>query len=414
MLLIELNEFSVDFLKSASAGLSTPTLDRLLGWKCSRTDTEDKAERHGLDPWVQWVSIHTGLTAEEHGIRHLAEADQLSHQQIWDALNQVGVSASIWGAMNGRNNRHPLLKTFVPDPWTYSETASPESLNRLLRLPRLYAQDYVKPDRWELSKSTLTTSMYVLTNHVGVVMQNVMRWIRPLVGAGLNNAVLFALFDNLSAKLFRKQCRQDGSDFKLIFLNSIAHLQHHDWNPDSPTVKQVIRLLEDTLSCILDTASPNEPVLLANGFSQICTTERNEFLYRPISPEGFVAAMGLNAERVEQMMTNDGHIFFPDADSCEKGLVALKGATIDGVSAFDVDRRGRRQIFYQFDIWDEIPADASIAVNGKALRFSRHFERLVQRTGSHVSSGHVFHSNIEFPAQIQNHDLFHLIKANYV
>ena len=414
MLLIELNEFSVDFLRSASADLDTPTLDKLLGWKCSRTDTEDKAERHGLDPWVQWVSIHTGLPASEHGIRHLAEADQLSHQQIWDALNQKGVSACVWGAMNGKNNRHPLLTTFVPDPWTYSETASPDALNRLLELPRLYAQDYVSPNLWQLVRSGLKTGTYVLLNHFDVVARNLLRWIRPVFGAGLNNAVLFALFDNLSAKLFRKQCRRDQSEFKLIFLNSIAHLQHHDWNPDSPTVKEVMRLLDDSLSCLLDTVSPEEPVLLVNGFSQICTADRNEFLYRPIHPEGFIDAMGLNATRVEQMMTNDGHIFFESEEDCKRGLAVLQAATIDGELAFDVDRRSGTQIFYQFDIWDEIRPGAEISVNGKTLTFSDHFERLVKRTGSHVSTGHVFHFNIEVPEEIPNHDLFHLIRASYV
>ena len=348
------------------------------------------------------------------GIAHLAEAGKLQHEQIWDYLNRQGFSSTVWGAMNGKNNHHSLMKTFFPDPWTYSEIAAPDELNRLLALPRMYAQHYGQIRTWEFAKCALKTGSYLLTRQLVTVLRNLKFWTGPALTSGFNNTILFALFDNLSAKLFRRFCEQDKSDFKLIFLNSIAHLQHHAWQPDSKKTQAAIRLLDDTLATALQTAQKGEPVLVANAFSQVYTADRNEFLYRPIDPQALISAFGLPHSHVEQMMTNDGHIFFRDADSCEQTLSALAAAAVDGSKAFDVDRRGETQLFYQFRIWGEVPEDSVIEVNQLSLRFYDLFEKLVRRTGSHTSEGDVFYTNIELPEKIWNHDLFHLIKESYV
>ena len=36
-----------------------------------------KKEHHGLDPWVQWVSIHTGKPSSEHKILELGKVSEL-------------------------------------------------------------------------------------------------------------------------------------------------------------------------------------------------------------------------------------------------------------------------------------------------------------------------------------------------
>ena len=41
---------------------------KLLDFKSSQTISMDEIEHHGLDPWVQWVSIHTGVPHKEHKI----------------------------------------------------------------------------------------------------------------------------------------------------------------------------------------------------------------------------------------------------------------------------------------------------------------------------------------------------------
>ena len=86
MLLIELNEFSTALLERAAASGNFPAIAEVLAMQHARTVAVETEERHGLDPWVQWVSIHTGVPAEQHGIMHLGDAPLLRHKQLWECL----------------------------------------------------------------------------------------------------------------------------------------------------------------------------------------------------------------------------------------------------------------------------------------------------------------------------------------
>ena len=105
----------------------------------SETISLDKNEHFGLDPWVQWVSIHTGYPHEIHQIDHLADVKNLKYPQIWETLGEKGFSSGIWSAMNSSKNNAKGCCFFLPDPWTYYENASPEKINDFLALPRYFS-----------------------------------------------------------------------------------------------------------------------------------------------------------------------------------------------------------------------------------------------------------------------------------
>ena len=104
----------------------------------------EKEERYGLDPWVQWVSIHTGLPAEEHKIWHLGDTSSLSNIQIWEKLSSLGYKTGIWGPMNSRQGNLSNNLFYFPDPWSFNESAYPKKLNSFLSLPRYYSKNYEK------------------------------------------------------------------------------------------------------------------------------------------------------------------------------------------------------------------------------------------------------------------------------
>ena len=60
LLVIELNEFNIDLLKKGVKKLKLKNIEKILKFNHSNTLCYDNLERHGLDPWVQWVSVHTG------------------------------------------------------------------------------------------------------------------------------------------------------------------------------------------------------------------------------------------------------------------------------------------------------------------------------------------------------------------
>jgi len=153
LMLIELNEFSVDLLRRGVEELDLRNLRRLLAMDASRTTTQDQVEHRGLDPWVQWVSVHTGVPSSTHGILHLGDTPgNLGFHQVWERLSELGVSSGLWGAMNANRPGASECRFFLPDPWTFSERAYPEELNGLLELPRYYSTNYLDSGREEFAK----------------------------------------------------------------------------------------------------------------------------------------------------------------------------------------------------------------------------------------------------------------------
>ena len=86
ILIIELNEFCPEFLLEASSKLKLNNIKKILNFKHTITSTNEKKEFHGLDPWVQWVSIHNGKPLQIHGLKRLGIKSKSSSNQIWNKL----------------------------------------------------------------------------------------------------------------------------------------------------------------------------------------------------------------------------------------------------------------------------------------------------------------------------------------
>lgn len=420
MILLELNEFNPDLLGRAAHELDLPRLQSLLELPAATTTTPDRTERAGLDPWVQWVSIHTGVPSDRHGVAHLAEAHRLEVPQIWEVLDAHGISSGVWGAMNARRGTAADCRFFFPDPWTWTEHAHPDSLNGLLALPRYYAQNYLDLATWDLCLAGLKTTGFMLRpGSLRALLPAAGPALGTLARHGPGSHVLFALFDLVSTELFIAHCARHRPRFKVLFLNSIAHLQHHKWHePDalSPEMVPVFRLLERMIGRLLDAFPETEPLVVVNAFSQKCTAHKNQYLYRQINPREFLRSAKVAFDRVEQMMTNDAHVFFATDDDAAHAAEILSASTVDGGRRlFEVTRRAAapRELFYQVDFWEDVREGATITINDMTFPFASLFEKVVLRTGEHVPEGRLCARNLALPNTLPNHEIFQLIKSHY-
>ena len=71
LFILELNEFNLNILKKYSQKLNLTNVKKIIKFNSTKTYTKDKY--HGdnnqygyLDPWSQWVSIHTEKPSNEH------------------------------------------------------------------------------------------------------------------------------------------------------------------------------------------------------------------------------------------------------------------------------------------------------------------------------------------------------------
>jgi hypothetical protein len=126
VLFLELNEFNQDLLIKSAHDLSLKNLEKLVSLHKMSTLTEDTYESDFLEPWVQWVTVHTGIPSTHHQIKHLGDVPHLGTEQIWEALSKKGMSSGIWGAMNASRGAAENCLFFVPDPWTVSEKGYPD------------------------------------------------------------------------------------------------------------------------------------------------------------------------------------------------------------------------------------------------------------------------------------------------
>ena len=123
VILLEFNELCPSLMGKFITAKGLPNFKRFYSEsEIFITDAEEEGE--ALNPWVQWVTAHTGLSAAEHGIQTLSEGHELKVKTIWDLLSDAGFRVWVCGSMNCRYDT-PLNGLLLPDPWSTGAQAYP-------------------------------------------------------------------------------------------------------------------------------------------------------------------------------------------------------------------------------------------------------------------------------------------------
>ena len=414
LIVVELNEFNPSLLQAAAEHLGLAHLAEVLRWDHSRTTTADREEHHGLDPWVQWVGIHSGVPTAVHQVRRLGETRSQTRPQIWARVAALGHSWGAWGVMNAPRGEAPLCAFFMPDPWSYEEQATPPELNDLLALPRYAAQNYL-----DLRAGRLVSGALRLAGRLSrpaywaIVPRFTTAALRAVLRTRGTIHTFTTLLDYLSTLVFVKLRRQRRPDFSVVFLNHIAHLQHHFWIAGErfdPEMEVGLRLCDAMLGAILADREPGEAMIVTNGLKQINVAGRGFCVYRQRSPERVLAVLGVTGARIEQGMTHDAHLLFPSAEAADAAERVIGGCVLsDGAKPFFVERTSPTALFYQIDFEHRIGNGVTLDVAGTSVPFGDLFELVAERTGAHIPEGDVYADGIRIPPELPNHQLYDVI-----
>mgnify|MGYP001463259467 CR=1 FL=1 len=231
LLAIYLNEFNFTYLLSGAKKYQCKSILEVLSFKKVKTYTNDKKQNFNLDPWVQAVSINTGKRSSKHKVLKLGQPIKKNLLQIWDVLAANKISCSVWGAMNSKFKQNKYIDYYFPDPWNFRDSTWPKSLMGLYYLPNYYAKNYLKFSFFKF--------FYYFINFVWTLFLNVKLFdlfkdcifsTYLFIKKGIKNFILFFLFDLIFLNLFKFNINKKKSSFSIIFLNSIAHYQHNNWN----------------------------------------------------------------------------------------------------------------------------------------------------------------------------------------
>ena len=414
LLLFELNEFNTALLEEAATVLPAPNIRRLVSLPRAQTSTEDTYLDGSLEPWVQWVSIHTGVPYGVHGIKHIGDLPDAAYPPLWQHLSDAGISSGIWGVLNGARNEAERCDFFVPDPWTFSENTHPAELQGLIDLPRFLAKNRLEVFQADgLRKMMGLARSFRRPRHFLGGLRQATRVVQQMRHDRDKAYVYFTAFEYLSAKRFFEYKRRFDPQFSLLFINMLAHAQHYYWDPidlrENPRMRYVLAYVDRVLGLVFDGLHPDEQLVVHNGMHQFnIVGDVDHVVYRQRDHVSFLRLLDIACTHVDAHMTNDAHLYAGSAADLDDAIQKLESAEVEGEKVFELERYpdDPAKLFFRVSYGGPVGADAELQCAGQSFRFWDHFEVLGRHTGRHGPVGTLFTSRPDLPGEIQNHELF--------
>jgi len=238
LICLEFNELTPHLMEEFIAAGKLPNFRKLRDQ--SQTFTSDaQASGEWLNPWVQWVSVHSGLTPEEHGVFRLSNAHKLEQPAIWDLLSDAGHSVWVCGSMNAWYHA-PLNGRLLPDPWCQHTPAYPtREFDDYLGFIQKNVQEYANTQSPTTKRDALRFVSFMVRN--GLSLGTGLRILKQLARErrGNHRWRRASTLDELQYDLFAAYYRRHKPAFSTFFVNSTAHYQHKFWRNMHPDLFEI-------------------------------------------------------------------------------------------------------------------------------------------------------------------------------
>ena len=172
-------------------------------------------------------------------------------------------------------------------------------------------------------------------------------FIETFLFKGFKNYNLFFLFDLISIYIFESVIKQKFTNYNHIFLNSIAHFQHNNWD-EIENYKIFFKYTDAICEKILGLAKNYNQVLIYNGFTQ--KKIKTEYLLRPINPKDFLKNIGINFYKLNTNMTNGGILEFKNNKLKLDNLKNLRKFNIYGHKFFEIKELKDNKVFFRIQV----------------------------------------------------------------
>ncbi len=364
-----------------------------------------------LEPWIQWYSMHTGLSYEQHGIFHLTDGPRAGHADIWRLLIAAGYRVGNCGSMNARRFDAPG-SYYLPDPWCTSERASPDNLNAFHSFVAANVQEYTN-DSTGLGMGDYAKFLGFLVTH-GLTPATVFSILKQLGTEKLVDPAehwrRVALLDRLQFDVFRHYQLSMKPHFSTFFANSVAHLQHAYWRemePEAFQIKsseqnqkrygdailfgyketdallgQMMRLAKQQHARIVfATALSQQPFLKYEGIG-------GQHFYRVRKIESLLKDLGVSYRSVQPTMTHQYQLTFDSNAAKEDAQAKLASLRLDGRQVFGFDEADDHSLYFGCSVRSFQPEPAMMTVGNRETRFQDIFYHIdATKSGRHHPDG---------------------------
>lgn len=417
LMVLEFNEVNRQVLERMVARGELPNFAKLMS-SHGVVETIANEEYEKLEPWIQWVTAHTGKTQAQHGAFNLSDVEHTKLVQIWDVLEQRGIPCGVVSPMNAR--RGALKKGFfIPDPWSTSKESYPEVAAGMYQ----FLAERVQSHNVTLEAGSSKLGFALSCLKLGVSLSAMGRLATGYLQSRLDKRNKWKLASELDRFLFELTLtlkRKFKTEYTSVFMNSVAHYQHHYWTshesnywkerfpalfkqrnpvsernlqPGDDPIAFGMKAFDAIVGRAIDAVGADS-VMIVTGLSQIPFEGYDKgagfYLYRPIDHQRLFSALGVEIDRIAPLMSRDAMLYFKDEGQRAEAFAKLTAFQVNGQNLFlcteESDNRVFCKVIYSFD------ADEKAVVEGPgltpgAVKFHDHLLLITFKTGHHSPAG---------------------------
>lgn len=367
VLQIEFNELSPELLNRFMSDGRLPNFRRF--YEASDVFlTDSRAEAPHLEPWIQWPTVHYGVSHLVHGLRHLGvtdtpaigatDAEQSSLVPLAKVLSDAGVRVGVLGAMNVR---YENLEGFnVPDPWNTRSRATPDYLSPYVHTVGTMVRDSSRTSGESPGAGLPAFAAFLLRN--GLSAGTVRMLLRQLVAERRDPGIRWrraTALDWLQYDIFRRLVTRERVQFASFFSNSTAHYMHYFWRhmdphgfvtapdpEDHPSLGRAVLFGYQSMDRLLGRIMkdfPDARLVFCTALSQEPWTDATKQTYRPRSWDAVLRLAGYSAAEVDvtPIMAEQFVVHCKTVVAAREAKDALSRLTVDGapLMRFDLEDR---------------------------------------------------------------------------
>lgn len=402
VLVMELNELCPPIVEKMMARGELPNFKRLHAKSDVHVTWTDDPD---LEPWVQWVTAHTGKTQEVHGAKELDEGYRVDLPRVWDMLGDAGYSSLVFGSMNSR--RFSDKAFLVPDPWSVRVEPSDPAYKAFHEFIAFNVTEHTNARAKVSKKMVLDFARFMVSR--GLSINTVMKAIRQLASEKTSGRDLkwarSMVLDLLMWDVFENEYRRRKPDFATFFANSTAFLQHRYWRHMEPEAYQVkpgeadmkaygdaiessYRHMDWLLGRAMRLVGPSGRIVFITALSQEANLRYEhiggKFVYRPHAFDELNAFMGGPKDvTFEPVMTHQAWASMKSKEDADQFEAALKGLQSNGETVMEW-RRSDNRIFFWCRFISKVDEDMVVtcASSGERKDFSDLFALIGQVNNS--------------------------------
>jgi hypothetical protein len=229
VLLIELNEINWRLLDPFIAQGKLPNFERLRRTGSFGAPLATEVPPY-LDPWISWVTLHTGVRREAHGASVLEQqAETIRAKRTWQYAVEAGKTVGIFGSISAYPPQ-PVPGFIVPGPFAPGGETYPRYLEPVQALNRHYTQVHNRLGQDESPLQMLKNGAEFLK--MGLRPQTCARVAAQLVRERLRPSSHYkrvSLQPLINYDFFEVLYKRYQPEFATWHSNHCAHYMHHYW-----------------------------------------------------------------------------------------------------------------------------------------------------------------------------------------